>query len=381
LRVSYPIRKREVIGFFWSPMKTFPGQWKVNCWDAHFLFDFQEIIGPYRVVSPAGLERFIEVAEEKEYKVAFFEDPLEILKDYEALKEPPDVTLFSSFSDTQNGFLPFQVQGYNMLKDLHAGVAMWDTGTGKTVLATGLLLHHLQKHNFDTAFVVTKKVNRVNTQRKMWDLGNISTDIVPTLKRKKLKSGTYYPRREFYESLIDDTDRVVIAHYELFRVDKEELVVLFHDRRILVIWDEMPTKLKNRTSELYQAVKWCLYDWGKPDCPPDKIRPSWLTQYMLSATPIENNPEDWLNCMRLLDSTIYGKVSQFRKEFVSSYSFFDKDKPEEWHKLDKMGLKAAHVRIRLIRPIPKSLSSFRRSLKRITTASGLILTKSSMTQS
>lgn len=334
---------------FLEPHSEFLGQWRVECWDPHYYFDFRDLIGPYKAVSPAKLKQFLDLAEELEYKVAFFEDPATILEGYDRLNETPDIYLYSDFEETINGLLPFQVQGYNMLKDLNAGVARWDTGTGKTVLAGALLKHHLQEDHFDTAFVVTKKTNKVNTKRKLLEKAAIESYLIPELGKKELVSGTYYPRREFYEEALDDDGKVVICNYETFRVDNDEIVVLFHDRRILLIWDEMPTKLSSRTSQLYKSVKWCLFDDKSPACKADKFRPSWVSQYMLSATPIENSPEGWFNCMRLMDPTVYGTVSSFESEFVAARATFSKKNPNDpgipiaWHKLDKIGLKAAHL--------------------------------------
>lgn len=64
---------------------------------------------------------------------------------------------------------------------------------------------------------------------------------------------------------------------------------------------------------------------------------------MLSATPIENNPEDFFNCVRIIDPDIYGSIKDFRDEYVKRFDHFDRNKPAEWHNLDKMGLKAAHI--------------------------------------
>lgn len=328
---------------FLEPHPEFEGQWKVNCYDPHYYFDFKDEIGSYRAVSPNSLESFMDLAEQMEYKVAFFDDPATILDGYAALNEPPDITLTSSFEGTINGLLPYQVQGYNMLKDLNAGVARWDTGTGKTVLAGALLKHHQRLENFDTAFIVTKKTNKVNTQRKLLNLAEVESAVVPTLAKKELVSGTYHPRREFYEDAFGEEGKVVITNYETFRVDQDEIVVLFHDRRILLIWDEMPTKLSSRGTQLYQAVKWCLFDDKSAACNAERWRPSWVAQYMLSATPIENSPEGWFNCMRLMDPTVYGTVSKFESEFVTSFDRYDENKPATFHKLDKVGLMASHL--------------------------------------
>lgn len=336
---------------FLEPHPEFSGQWRVECWESTYYFDFRDLIGPYKAVTPAKLDQFLKLADELEYKVAFFQDPAEILDDYESLNRPPEISLYSDFEETVNGLLPFQVQGYNMLKDLTAGVFRWDTGTGKTVLASALLKYHMQEGSFDTAFMVTKKPNKVNTQRKFTKLADLESSIPPHLAKKELVSGTYYPRREFYEdALASECPWIVITHYENFREDKEHIMPLFDGRRVMLIWDEMPTKLSSRTSQLYKAVKWCMYEGKDLAVSVDAQRPEWLAQYMLSATPIESTPEGWFNCIRLMDPTIYGTVSAFETEYVARWARYgqprwpgDKGEPASWHRLDKMGLKAAHM--------------------------------------
>lgn len=320
---------------FLEPHPEFIGQWAVNSFDPHYFFDFQEVVGPYRAIAPSGLEQFIETAVKKEYEVAFFEDPGGVLTTYERLNEEPVVQLTSDFEGTINGFLPFQVQGFNFLKDLQAGVAMWSTGTGKTVLATALLKYHIALSDFDTAFFVVKAHNKVNTQRALLSLGGIEGTVIQGEKKR---------RRRLYADLAGREGEIIVTNYEKFRDDHDEILPFFENtQRVLCIWDEMPAKLKTRTSQLYKAVCRCLYTTNPPAVSAAKLRPRSARHYMLAATPIENNPSDWFNCVRLMDPPIYGTVKEFETEYVRTYDFFDENKPSTWHKLDKMGLVAAHI--------------------------------------
>jgi SNF2 family DNA or RNA helicase len=210
---------------------------------------------------------------------------------------------------------------------------MWSTGTGKTVVATGLLKDHLQSTSVDVAFFVVKAHNKINTQRTLERLASIESVVLdgPKKRREKLLTGL----------LEAPPGTVIVTNYEKFRVDHDLLVPLVEDRNVLIIWDEMPTKLKNRDSQIYEAVTKLLYTSKFPNW--EKRRPAQLRQYMLSATPIENDPEDFFNCMRLLDPRIFGNVKSFYKQFVAKYSYFDQYKPETWHNLEKMGLIASHV--------------------------------------
>lgn len=319
---------------FLEPHPDFPGQWKAASLDPHYFYQFEEEIGPYRAVSPSNLEHFLDKAKESKYRVAFFEDPTRVLDVYQGLNERPEVELNSSLEGTINGFLPYQVQGFNYLKDLEAGVAMWSTGTGKTVLATALLKYHLSLASFDTAFVVVKAHNKVNTQRALFRLAGIESLVLEGAKSR---------RRRLYADIASGKESIVVTNYEKFRADQEELLPIFDDRRLFVVWDEMPSKLKTRTSQLYKAVCECLYSTNPPAVGWDRRRPQSLRQYMLSAAPIENDPGDFFNCVRLMDPRIYGTVKAFEGEYVARYNWFDPHKPDVWHKLDKMGLKAAHI--------------------------------------
>jgi SNF2 family DNA or RNA helicase len=310
----------------------FVNQWYVNAFDDSFFYDIQDHIGRYKEVSVSQIEKFVNACEELGKEILWTEDPTEDFNKHAALDNVPEVKIESPFDNTINGFLPFQVQGFNFLKDLKGGVVEWSTGTGKTVIASALLKYHYDKDDFDLALFVVKSHNKINTQRSLQRLVGINSTVISggRSKRQKLYSGT------------KNQKSVLILNYEKFRVDVEELRDLIGGERVFIIWDEMPTKLKNRSSQMYKGVIECLYDTTPPKVSVDKERAE-LRQYMLSATPIENNPEDFFNCVRIIDPTVYGTVKQFRDEYVKRFDFFDRSKPAAWHNLDKMGLKAAHI--------------------------------------
>jgi hypothetical protein len=318
----------------------FPGFWKVNCFDPAFFFDLQEIIGSYRAVAPADLEGFLEEADKLGYEVAFFKDPVSIFDAYEALNDPPPFEINSVFEDTIGGFLPFQLQGFNFLKDLPAGVAMWDTGTGKTVVASAITKYRLQKQDTDYIWFVAKAHNKTNTQRALKRLVDIDSLVVQGKRERRI---AWYD-----EIAAGNTPPVTILNYEQFRDDHDLIVPFFEETRVFAVWDEMPNKLRSRDSALYKRLCETLYVTKKERKPTTRVasaisRPKALHELMLSATPIESHPENWFNCVRILDPSIYGSVSAFRGQYVASYNWFNRRKPERWHKLDKMGMKAARI--------------------------------------
>lgn len=327
-----------------EPHPDFPGAWVVNCLDLNWILDFPELASS-RAVTPAGLKDFLARATSLGYEVAFGETPTSILSIFERLNDEPSVELTSSLTGTTNGFLPYQVQGFNFLKDLHGGVAMWSTGTGKTVLAAGLIKHHLELNSFDYAWVVVKAHNKINTQRTLKRLADIDSLVL---------DGPQKRRHETLAALLESPSAdVIVTNYEKFRIDLTHLLPLFENKSVLIIWDEMPTKLKSRNTRLYKGIRKLLYK--KTDM--SVQRPSDLRQYMLSATPIENGPEDFYNCVRLLDPKIYGTVKQFRDEFVGSYNHFSYE-PESWRNLDRMGLKSAHITHQVDKTSPDIASQF-----------------------
>jgi SNF2 family DNA or RNA helicase len=164
----------------------FKGFWAVDSFSPSYYFDLKEIIGPYKVVSPANLEKFLQESKSCGYNVAFFEDPKKLIDQH--LNDPPSFELHSPLENTINGLLPYQLQGFNSLKDLEGGVLLWSTGTGKTVCASALLKHHQIIESFDLGFVVVKSHNKINTQRMLKRLADIDSRVVSGDKKKRAKT-------------------------------------------------------------------------------------------------------------------------------------------------------------------------------------------------
>lgn len=336
------------------PHEEFNGAWHVESLDPSFFFDFEDLIGEYRTLFPSGLEEFKQRADELEYEIAWAVDPSDVLDAYSSLREPPPFSINSKLEGTVQGFLPWQIEGYNKLirpDDRRGGLCFWDTGTGKTVFVAMSILHHQKFDNVDTTLVVVKSNNKTDMQKKLKKLAGIDSVILDGYKPSK--------RIDKYLELEQMDSRVIVMNYEKFREDRAFLEAFLTGRRVLILWDEMPTKLKNRGTLLYNAVRDCLYKRVPNKEEPynkeirwELKRPSWLRQYELTATPIERDPGDQFSCVRLIDPNVLGTTSKFEKEHVLLRDQFSK-KPKKWTRVDRIGHKLNYMMHRVDKTDPK----------------------------
>ncbi len=319
---------------FLSASDEFRGRWEVSALWPDWFFDFEPIVGHYRTVSPAKLDEFLTFAEDGSYKIVFEDEPADILAAYEALRNPPPFALNSSLENTIHGMFPWQVEGFNKLirdEDLQAGLVIWDTGTGKTAfIASAIKWHEEQGHSYDLALVVVKKNNKIDTQRKLQSLAGLESFVIEG--NPKRRDGVYSEIAERFET---GGKAIVVTNYESFLNDDEMFKWLVEDRECLCFWDEMPTRLSNRESKRYEAVQKTLWKVHQPTKKNPVSRPSWLRQWELTATPVENSPEGVFNCVRLLDPLLLGTVAKFDAAYVTNRNPVS-HKPERWGRLDKL---------------------------------------------
>ncbi len=325
-----------------SDSLDFVGFWRVDCLDAEFFFDFEEVIGSYRLVDVHSYARFSDLASSLGYRIAFDSDPRHRFDERTRLGDPPPFALRSDREGTDQGFYPWQLQGFNFLKD-QSGKAIWSTGTGKTALAAALIRNCLEGE-WDIVFYTAKVHNRRGTQLKLKNLAGIDSIILDAWSAQK-RADLY---ADLYAKLDNGEKLVCITNYEKFREDEFAMKLLVEGRRVVVVWDEMPTKLSNRDTLLYQSVLRTIWrtqedkDTSIPNPLVAQYRVADYRGYILTATPIENDPEGDFNCTRLVRPECFGSVKDYHREFVASYDYFKPGKPARFKNLDKMALKQAH---------------------------------------
>lgn len=339
-----PKEQRDYL--FLAPHGKYAGRWFVDSLDPSFMFDFEDVVGRHRTVSPASLDRFKAHADDLGYNVIFEDDPANILSAWDHLNDPPQFSLNSDLPNTINGFLPFQLQGFNYLRNLKnkGGYAVWSTGTGKTALIAGLIKQHIDvEQDFDLALVMVKKNNKYDMQRKLDQLGDIGSHIIEGPMRYRNVHGEWVSgkREKIYELIGEQLHAgipvVAISNYEKFRDDFEYFEALLENRRVLIFWDEMPTKLSNRDSQLYGAVRHALYGGSTSQIRWGDKRLASLRQYGTSATPIENTPVGLLNQVRLIDPEVWPTITGWNNKYVASRNPFSKE-PETFKDVDQIGL-------------------------------------------
>lgn len=195
----------------------------------------------------------------------------------------------------------------------------WSTGTGKTVAAIGAI----QGRDYELCLMVVKPNNLIETQRKLLKHADLPSIVY---------HGTPQQRKRFVveiDDLIDAKMRpIVILNAEKFREDTELFIELVEDRDLLVIFDEMPTKYGNRATQLYRKTSEVFYTSysvpsngkmrGKKVFYPHKSkdRPRKVFYIAMSATPIVSSPENVFNCVRMMDSSIFGSINDWNNNFV-----------------------------------------------------------------
>jgi SNF2 family DNA or RNA helicase len=337
---------------FLDESDEYQGCWQVDGLSQEYFFDFEEIIGPHRLLTPIKLQEFMDICEWGEYRPVFMEDPLHITEFYEHLLEEPNVSLRSNMERSdEHGFLPWQVVGFNKLirSDVPAGYVVWDTGAGKSAfIAAAIEYHRTHGHPFDLALVVVKSHNKFDTKRKIEQM----IDVEPII----LEASSIDKRLDIYEQILEDLAKgkkvVAVLNYEKLRDDEEFFKLMVKKRDVLFFWDEMPTKLSNQDTKLYKAVKRIIYKsfYSKPNV-------KWQRHWALTATPIENSPYDVFSCIHLMQPGLMGSNAEFQITHVAGYNPLS-GKPTHWKNLDLIEAKLAHMTHRVSKQDPQVAEMF-----------------------
>ena len=70
---------------FLDQSKDFKGRWSIDSLWPDWYFDFEDLVGSFRTISPAKLDDFLSLASALDYNVVFTDKPEKILEEYKGL--------------------------------------------------------------------------------------------------------------------------------------------------------------------------------------------------------------------------------------------------------------------------------------------------------
>jgi KaiC/GvpD/RAD55 family RecA-like ATPase len=324
---------------FLQPHPEFKTHFRVQSFDPFYIRLFYELIGDYQALSIWKLPELFKLCEEIEYEVVFMQDPAPIFKWIDSLDDPYP-------GDLGFDLKKFQTQGFNFLRESNADIVDWSTGTGKSVFGCAKAKYLLDQGIVDKVVVVSKAHARIGWLRQLKAVAGIDAELVGFYERKgrlversfKADDGGLTAAQKAREFRLDQySSRAFIINYEKLKNDEKELTKALKKQRVYFIWDEMPTKLKSEGSALYRATRRVVRATE---------RSGGVYGSMLSATAIENIPEDVFYCVKLLDQNALPEtVAMFRDRYGKTRSYFDPTKIAVWdtQKLQELGLRLAHM--------------------------------------
>ena len=182
------------------------------------------------------------------------------------LKKEPDLTL-------KHEAFAYQLEAVNAVKDLEYAAIFHEQGLGKTKVAIDLIVFWLSQRLLDTALIVVKKGLLDNWQRELAS----HSELIPRVLTNN-RGGNFY--------VFNSPARVMLAHYEAVRAEKDRMHLFLRTRNVGVILDES-TKIKNPDSALTRTFL--------------DLAPLFTRRVIMSGTPVSNRPHDIWSQIKFLD--------------------------------------------------------------------------------
>ncbi len=182
------------------------------------------------------------------------------------LKREPDLTL-------KHEAFAYQLEAVNAIKDLKYAAIFHEQGLGKTKVAIDLVVHWLAHRQLDTALIVVKKGLLDNWQRELAS----HSQLIPRVLTNN-RGGNFY--------VFNSPARVMLAHYEAVRAERERMHLFLRTRNVGVILDES-TKIKNPDAVLTRTFL--------------DLAPLFTKRVIMSGTPVSNRPHDIWSQIKFLD--------------------------------------------------------------------------------
>lgn len=185
------------------------------------------------------------------------------------LKREPDLSL-------KHKAFVYQLEAFNAVKDLTYAAIFHEQGLGKTKVAIDLIVYWLSNRLLDTALIVVKKGLIDNWQRELTSHSQLTPRVLTNNR-----SGNFY--------VFNSPARVMLAHYEAMKTEKERMHLFLQTRNVGAILDES-TKIKNPDAALTRTFL--------------ELAPQFTRRVIMSGTPVSNRPHDIWSQIKFLDGGV-----------------------------------------------------------------------------
>lgn len=347
---------------FLEEHRNLRGHWEVNSFDPAFVRNLDDVVDAYSSVTHLQWPKVVRAAEREGYEIVFMEDPEPVMKWLASLDQHPGVELDSDFEGTVGGLLPFQRQAVNFAKPLRAAIMNMGTGTGKSSVSIAWTKWLLDVEEFDCVIHVVKKNNLKGIARKLAKFAHIVAAVM---------NGTPAKRDDMYEQFAGELARgerpTIVLSYNALARDSEVLIELLSGLKVGIVWDEMPSKLRNRTTKLYRGIAELLYTSysvyerrGKKTnhyYPRSGYERFEAKHLILTATPIYNSPADVFAIVRMCDPEVLGSITEFERKYVRGIDPWGNPQWDE-HKLPLLGAEIAFMTFSVDKTDPEVAQHF-----------------------
>lgn len=166
--------------------------------------------------------------------------------------------------DTKHEAFPYQEEAVKAIRDLEYAAIFHEQGLGKTKMAIDLMMYWFEKKIVDTVLLIVKKTLINNWTREF----EIHAHVKPRLLTQNRKANFF---------VFNSPARVILAHYEVIKSEKERVKLFLKTRDVAAILDES-AKIKNPESSITKAFF--------------EVAPLLKRRVIMTGTPIPNRPYD-----------------------------------------------------------------------------------------
>jgi SNF2 family DNA or RNA helicase len=220
---------------------------------------------------------------------------------------PPIILKREPKYDTKHEAFPYQEEAVKAIRDLEYAAIFHEQGLGKTKIAIDLMVYWFEKKVVDTVLLIVKKTLINNWMREF----KIHAHIKPKLLTQNRKANFF---------VFNSPARVILAHYEIIKSEKERIKLFLKTRDVAAILDES-AKIKNPESSITKVFL--------------EIAPLLGRRVIMTGTPIANRPYDIWSQIWFLDQgkSMGDNFKEFKRNLdLSNELYRDEDEQKRFER-------------------------------------------------